>query len=49
MRQAESMPDPFERGIAIAFAAIAVLGSLIVILAAAMYLSGVDGGAVPLP
>ena len=43
------MPDLFERSIAIAFATVAVLGSAIVILTVALYLFGVDGGAVPLP
>jgi hypothetical protein len=42
-------PDWFERGIAIAFAAVAVMGSLTVILTATLYLSGADGSAVPLP
>jgi len=42
-------PDLFERGIAIAFATVAVLGSLIVIMAAVLYLIGTDGAAVPLP
>jgi hypothetical protein len=49
MQQANVTPDWFERGIAIAFAVVAVMGSLIVILAVALYLSGTDGSAVPLP
>lgn len=49
MRQADMKPDLFERGIAIAFATVAVLGSLTVILAVVLYLAGTDGAAVPLP
>jgi hypothetical protein len=49
MRQATVTPDGFERGIAIVFAAVAVLGALVVMLNTVLYAIGSDGGGVPLP
>lgn len=49
MRNTDAAPDGFEVCAAIAFAAVAVLGTLVVVLTASLYLSGGDGSVVPLP
>ena len=49
MRQASVAPDRFERGIAIVFATVAVLGVVVVILTSVLYATGGDASGVPLP
>ena len=49
MRDTDAGPDRFEMSVAVAFATVAVLGTLIVVLTVALYLASGDVGAVPLP
>jgi hypothetical protein len=41
--------DWFERSVAMVFATVAVLGTVLVILTVSLYLPGFDRGSVPLP
>ena len=49
MRTPGAKTDWFERGVAVAYSTVAVLGIFVVVLTVSLYLPGVDRGSLPIP